>query len=74
VWDDETKNPWLISPESNVVIGYDDAQSVAIKTEWAMQQKLRGVFFWQIAADRLPDGSYLLQEASYKAWKAGQQP
>ena len=25
-WDDETKNPWLVSPDRSVVIGYDDAE------------------------------------------------
>ena len=53
-----------------MVIGYDDAESVAIKTEWAMEQGFRGVFFWQVAADRLPDGSHPLQEAARKLWKA----
>ena len=67
-WDDETKNPWLISAERSVVIGYDDAESVALKTEWAMKQGFRGVFFWQIAGDRLPDGTNPLQEASHKKW------
>ena len=55
IWDDETKNPWLISPDHKIVIGYDDAESVALKTEWAMKQGFRGVFFWQIAADLMPD-------------------
>ena len=32
------------------MIGYDDAESVAKKTEWAMKKGLRGVFFWQVAA------------------------
>ncbi len=68
-WDDETKNPWLISTKSPVVIGYDDAESVAIKTEWAMKQGFRGVFFWQIHGDRLPDGTRPLQEASRKEWE-----
>jgi chitinase len=67
-WDDETKNPWLVAPDRSVVIGYDDAESVALKTEWAMKQGFRGVFFWQTAADRLPDGSNPLQEASRKKW------
>ena len=66
IWDDETKNPWLISPDHSVVVGYDDAESVAIKTEWAMKQGFRGVFFWQIAADRMANGTNPLQEASRK--------
>jgi chitinase len=70
-WDDETKTPWLIAPDRKAVIGYDDAESVALKTEWAMKQGFRGVFFWQVAADRLPDGSHPLQQAARKAWEAG---
>jgi len=65
-WDDETKNPWLIAPDGSTVIGYDDAESLAIKTGWAMKQGFRGVFFWQIAGDHLPDGSNPLQEAARK--------
>jgi chitinase len=67
-WDEETKNPWLIAPDHSAVIGYDDAESVALKTEWAMKKGMRGVFFWQIAADLLPDNSNPLQEASRKKW------
>ena len=70
-WDDETKNPWAISPDGapngSAVIGYDDAESLALKTEWAMRQGFRGVFFWQIGGDLMPDGSNPLQEASRKA-------
>ncbi len=68
-WDDETKNPWLIARDHPIVIGYDDAESVAIKTEWAMKQGFRGVFFWQVAADRLADGTNPLQEAAHKKWE-----
>ena len=67
-WDDETKTPWLLAPDRSAVIGYDDAESVALKTEWAMKQGFRGVFFWQVAGDRLPNGTNPLQEASRKAW------
>jgi chitinase len=68
-WDDETKNPWLIAPDCSAVIGYDDVESVGIKTEWAMKQGFRGVFFWQINADRLADGTNPLQEVSHKKWE-----
>jgi chitinase len=63
-WDGETKNPWLIAPDHKIVIGYDDAESVAFKTDWAMMQGFRGVFFWQIAADLLPNNTNPLQEAA----------
>ena len=67
-WDDETKNPWLVAPDRSAVIGYDDAESVAKKTEWAMKKGLRGVFFWQVAGDRLRDGTNPLQESARKKW------
>ena len=65
-WDDETKNPWAIAPDGSAVIGYDDAESISLKTEWAMKQGFRGVFFWQIGGDLMPDGANPLQEASRK--------
>jgi len=69
-WDDETKTPWLISPNQSAVIGYDDAESIRLKTEWALSKGFRGVFFWQINGDRLPDGSNPLQAAARQAWDA----
>ena len=69
-WDEETKNPWLTAPDKSAVIGYDDAESVRLKTEWAMRKGLRGVFFWQIGADRMSDNTHPLQDASHTAWEA----
>jgi chitinase len=73
VWDDQTKSPWLVSAEG-VVIGYDDPQSLALKTDWTMQQGFRGVFFWQIAGDRMPDGGNPLQAAARQRWEAATRP
>jgi chitinase len=68
-WDDETKNPWAIAPDRSAVIGYDDAESLSLKTAWAMKQGYRGVFFWQISSDLLSDGTNPLQAASRKKWE-----
>ncbi len=68
-WDDETRTPWLISKKEPAVIGYDDPRSVAIKTEWARKKGFRGVFFWQIHGDRMPDGTNPLQSASHREWE-----
>lgn len=65
-WDDETKNPWLVAPDESEIIGYDDSESIAAKTQWGVKQGLRGVFFWQIDADRMPDGSNPLQETAHE--------
>jgi chitinase len=64
VFDDETKVPWLIADDGHAVIGYDDAESTTIKGAWARSKGLRGVFFWEVAGDRMPDGSHPLQEAA----------
>ena len=63
-WDDETKNPWLFSPDGSEIICYDDSKSIAMKAQWAVQKGFRGIFFWQIAADRMPDGSNPLQQTA----------
>ena len=73
-WDDETKNPWLFAPDHSVVIGYDDAQSVTLKAEWARAHKLRGVFFWQIAGDRIANGTHPLQEAAHQVGATEKKP
>ncbi len=65
-WDDETKTPWLIAPDHSAIIGYDDEESVALKTQWAMKEGFRGVFFWHIGSDLLPDGTNPLQEVARK--------
>jgi len=70
-WDDEAKVPWLLSPKGNAVIGYDDAESVKLKTDWALRHGLQGIFFWEVNGDRLDDGSNPLQEICRKAWEAG---
>ena len=67
-WDDETKNPWAIAPDGSAVIGYDDAESLSLRTDWAMKQGFRGVFFWQISDDLQADGTNPLQEAAHKKW------
>jgi chitinase len=73
-WDEQTKTPWLLSPDRSMVIGYDDVESVTLKTDWARKQGFRGVFFWQIDEDRMPDGTNPLQEASRKALDAVDTP
>ncbi len=65
-WDDETSTPWLIAPHTPTVIAYDDERSIALKTDWALARGLRGVFFWQVNGDALPNGTHPLQSAARK--------
>jgi chitinase len=70
-WDDRTKSPWAVAPDGSVVIGYDDAESISLKSKWATEQGFRGVFFWQIGGDLMADGTNPLQRAARKALDAG---
>ena len=59
--------PWLVAPDGSEVIGFDDPQSVEMKSRWAMKQGLAGVFFWEVTHDRMPDDSHPLVEAAAEA-------
>ncbi len=72
VWDEETQTPWLRSPSGDRFLGYDDAESIRLKTRWARQRGLRGVFFWEVSQDRLPSGNHPLQQAAKTAWSDAQ--
>lgn len=67
-FDDETQTPWLAAPQGDTVLSYDDAESIALKTKWARDQGLRGVFFWEVSQDRV-DGSNVLQQAAKATWR-----
>ena len=67
-WDNQTQTPWLTSPARDAVFGYDDAESIRLKTAWARKRGLRGVFFWEVSQDRLPEGGNPLQEAAKAEW------
>jgi chitinase len=53
-----------------VLISYEDRNSIHGKAIWAQEQGYRGMFFWAIHQDRMPDGSHWLLGAANKAWPA----
>jgi chitinase len=55
-WDEEAKAPYMYSPAKKQFITYDDETSIAIKTKYAMDQKLRGIMFWQLGNDKIDNG------------------
>lgn len=69
VWDDETQTPWLVAPDGEQIVGYDDERSIRKKVAWADSLGLRGVFFWEIGQDRNAAGGHPLQQAAKDAWK-----
>ena len=50
-WDDEGKVPWLYDPAQGIMISYDDAESLGLKSAYIRQNHLGGAMIWQITAD-----------------------
>ena len=55
-WDDVAKVPWLHNAATKEWITYEDAQSMRIKGEYVVAQKLGGAMFWELSND---DGTLL---------------
>ena len=68
-WDDQAKVPWLELPGTDQRITYESPESVRLKAEWAKEQGIGGVFFWEISQDYLNGDNYLVREA----WKVMRQ-
>jgi chitinase len=56
-WDEKAKVPYLVSKEWQMVVSYDDEESVRLKAEYARDMKTRGVIIWEITADLMSDGT-----------------
>jgi chitinase len=55
-WDDVAKVPWLYNAAKKEWITYEDPQSMRIKGEYVVAQKLAGAMFWELSND---DGTLL---------------
>jgi chitinase len=63
-WDDQAKVPWLYNQRTQIVISYEDSESIAAKAKYVVQKKLGGIMFWDLGQD---DGKSTLLEAINKA-------
>jgi chitinase len=50
-WDAAARVPWLYDPEQQVLISYEDPESMQAKAAYVLQNNLGGVMIWQIAGD-----------------------
>lgn len=55
-WDDVAKAPSMYSSAKKQLITGDDERSITLKTKYAIDQKLNGIMFWQLADDRTSGG------------------
>lgn len=51
-WNAATKTPSLWNPDGGIYIAYDDAESIGLKLDYVVQQKLGGVMIWELTTDR----------------------
>ena len=50
-WDAVAKVPYLVDNSGNVLLGYDDEESVTFKGEYVKTKKLLGAMFWEYRHD-----------------------
>jgi chitinase len=55
-WDKVAKAPYLYNDSLKYLVTYDDSVSIHLKTKYAMQKKLNGIMFWQLADDCFQHG------------------
>jgi chitinase len=62
-WDPVAKAPYLYNQQDSLFISYEDTVSVRLKTEYALNNGLGGIMFWQL---RLDTQEYDLLDAIYE--------
>jgi chitinase len=66
-WDSTASVPYLYNANTKVFVSYEDPQSLALKSKYVVDHKLRGVMFWEYGAD--PTGT-LLDAIDAGLWKS----
>jgi len=50
-WDDVAKVPYLTDAEGNLIYGYENLESLAIKCEYILEHGLLGAMYWSYSGD-----------------------
>lgn len=56
-WDEASSVPYLYNPQQKIFVSYEDAESLALKSRYVVDQHLAGIMFWDYAGD--PTGGLL---------------
>jgi len=56
-WDPAASVPYLYNPAAKIFVSYEDPESLALKCKYVLKNRLKGVMFWEYAAD--PTGALL---------------
>jgi chitinase len=54
-FDNATAGSWLWNKEKNLVLTYDSAEAVQVKSDYAEAEGLGGMFVWELSNDRAGD-------------------
>ncbi len=55
-WDEKAEAPYAINKERRLLASYDNKQSIALKTKYAIDYNLGGIMFWQLIDDKFRNG------------------
>jgi len=50
-WHDVAQTPYLFNGDEKIFVSYEDAKSIALRSQLAKQRGLRGVFMWELTGD-----------------------
>ncbi len=50
-WSDTANVPWLYNAETQIMISYDDPESMAIKAQYVRDNGFGGIMFWEVSSD-----------------------
>lgn len=65
-WHPVAQTPWLFHRGERVFVSYEDPRSIAIRSGFAKEQGLRGVFMWELTGD---DDQHSLLDAMAKPFE-----
>jgi len=64
--------PYLVSASWNVLVSYDDEESIRIKAQYMLDKNVHGCIIWEITGDYLPDGTTPLLDAVARTFASAQ--
>ncbi|UTA52761.1 glycoside hydrolase family 18 protein [Lysobacter soli] len=50
-WHDVAQTPYLFNTDERVFVSFEDAKSIALRSQLAKERGLRGVFMWELTGD-----------------------
>ncbi len=66
-WDATAQAPYMFSEEEKCFFSYDDPESMKLKTEYVIKNKLNGIMFWQLHEDKPQNGLLDVIDKTLKA-------